>query len=120
MRCGSAEIHTFSEKAIDATVPERNGACRAYADCMDLLRVIPDNSIQFIICDPLYNIRLAGWDAHDDYVGWASRWLREANVCSDSGNLVVFGGLQYQAEAGTGDLLTLMHDMRAHSSMRLV
>jgi site-specific DNA-methyltransferase (adenine-specific) len=88
---------------------------------MELLGLIPDNSIQLIICDPPYNIQLADWDAHKNYLGWASRWLREAErVLSDSGNLVIFGGLQYQEEAGTGDLLTLMHDMRVHSPMRLV
>jgi site-specific DNA-methyltransferase (adenine-specific) len=40
-------------------------------------------------------------------------------VLSDSGNLVIFGGLQYQAEAGSGDLLTLIQDMRVNSKMRL-
>lgn len=90
-------------------------------DCFELLRKLPDESVQLIVCDPPYNIQLAHWDAHDDYLAWASGWLREAErVLRPSGNLVIFGGLQYQGEAGSGDLLTLISDMRMNSRMRLV
>ncbi len=89
-------------------------------DCCELLGRLPDKSVQLIVCDPPYNIQLAHWDAHSNYLVWAERWLREAErVLSDSGNLVVFGGLQYQAEAGSGDLLSLIQDMRVNSAMRL-
>jgi site-specific DNA-methyltransferase (adenine-specific) len=92
-----------------------------HADCLELLPEIPSGSVQLIVCDPPYNIGMAGWDAWPDYARWARDWLRESErVLSDSGSLVIFGGLQYQAEAGSGDLLTLMSDMRAHSAMRLV
>jgi site-specific DNA-methyltransferase (adenine-specific) len=91
------------------------------ADCLELLSKIPSGSIQLIICDPPYNINIAGWDDRSDYLHWARKWLRESErVLSDTGSLVIFGGLQYQSEAGSGDLLTLMSDMRQHSEMRLV
>lgn len=91
------------------------------ADCLDLLAKIPSGSVQLIVCDPPYNINMAGWDDRSDYLHWARKWLREAErVLAETGNLVIFGGLQYQGEAGTGDLLTLMGDMRQHSTMRLV
>lgn len=41
-------------------------------------------------------------------------------MLSASGSIAIFGGLQYQAEAGSGDLLTLMSHLRAKSAMRLV
>jgi len=89
-------------------------------DCLELLGQIPDNSVQLIVCDPPYNIQLAQWDIHADYLTWANRWLREAErVLCETGNLVIFGGLQYQGEAGSGDLLTLISDMRHNSTMRL-
>ena len=92
-----------------------------HSDGCDLLAKLPNKSVQLIVCDPPYNIRLAPWDSYEDYLPWAARWLREAErVLSDTGNLVLFGGLQYQAEAGSGDLLTLLSDMRQHSAMRLV
>jgi site-specific DNA-methyltransferase (adenine-specific) len=74
-----------------------------------------------IICDPPYNIQLAHWDSHLNYIEWASKWLREAErVLTDNGNLVIFGGLQYQSEAGSGDLLSIIHHMRNNSKMLLV
>ena len=92
----------------------------AVADCLDVLAKIPDGSIQLVICDPPYNINVAAWDDLSHYVDWAGRWLREVErVLSPSGNFVLFGGLQYQSEAGSGDLLSLMGWMRAHSRMLL-
>ena len=91
------------------------------SDCLDVLREIPDNSVQLIICDPPYNILMADWDEHSDYLEWARHWLHEAKrVLADSGNLVIFGGLQYQGEAGSGDLLSLIHEIRAKKLFNLV
>jgi site-specific DNA-methyltransferase (adenine-specific) len=90
-------------------------------DCLDVLRQLPDESVQLVLCDPPYNIQMADWDSHETYRDWAAIWLSEAErVLKDSGSLVIFGGLQYQEEAGSGDLLTLMMHLRECSSMRLV
>lgn len=90
-------------------------------DCLEILRDLPDESIQLIVCDPPYNIKIAHWDSHGDYIDWAACWLKEAErVLAPTGNMVIFGGLQYQGEAGSGDLLALISHMRTASSMRLV
>ena len=44
------------------------------ADCLNVLRKLPDNSVQLIVCDPPYNILMADWDRHSDYITW-----RDAN-----------------------------------------
>lgn len=89
-------------------------------DCLDVLAKIPSNSIQLIICDPPYNIMLADWDDHNDYIGWASKWLAEAErVLSATGSIAIFGGLQYQGEAGSGDLLSIISHLRTRSEMLL-
>ena len=90
-------------------------------DCLDLLRQIPSGSIQLIICDPPYNLNLADWDNFPNYIEWAARWLQESErVLADTGSLAIFGGLQFQAEAGSGDLLEIMNYLRHYSKMRLV
>ena len=92
----------------------------AVADCLEVLARVPTGSIQLVVCDPPYNINVAAWDDMAHYVDWAGQWLREVErVLAPSGNLVIFGGLQYQGEAGSGDLLSLMGWMRAHSRMLL-
>jgi site-specific DNA-methyltransferase (adenine-specific) len=90
-------------------------------DCLELLKSLPDGSVQLIVCDPPYNINLAGWDNIHNYVEWAAQWLRESErVLSPTGSIAIFGGLQYQAEAGSGDLLEIVSHMRKNSEMRLV
>jgi site-specific DNA-methyltransferase (adenine-specific) len=108
----SARAITSSETATSHII--------AIGDCLDTLRRIPSGTIQLVICDPPYNINVASWDDLKNYVDWAGRWLAEIErVLAPSGNLALFGGLQYQAEAGSGDLLSLMAWMRAHSRMLL-
>src|ERR1700755_1952079 len=47
----------------------------AVGDWLDVLRRIPSGTIQLVICDPPYNINVAGWDDLKNYVEWAGRWL---------------------------------------------
>jgi site-specific DNA-methyltransferase (adenine-specific) len=92
----------------------------AVADCLETLRRIPSASVQLVICDPPYNINVAAWDDLAHYVDWAGQWIREVErVLTRSGNFVIFGGLQYQGEAGSGDLLSLLGWMRQHSRLLL-
>lgn len=106
---------------VERTEPAGTVHAALIIDCRDLLRLLPAGSVQLIVCDPPYNIRAADWDAVGDYGGWVESWLAEAErVLAPSGNMVVFGGLQYQGEAGSGDLLTILNRMRTSSAMLLV
>src|ERR1700744_2436384 len=109
-----------SARDVVATEPAATAHIVDVADCLALLAKIPDRSIQLVICDPPYNINVAAWDDLEHYVDWAGKWLREVErVLAPSGNFVLFGGRQYQGEAGSGDLLSLMGWMRQHSRMGL-
>lgn len=109
-----------SELKLAASSFETTSHVITVSDCLELLKRIPDNSIQLVVCDPPYNINVADWDEVERYVDWAGAWLREVErVLAPTGNLVIFGGLQYQGEAGSGDLLSLIHWMRHHSKMLL-
>jgi site-specific DNA-methyltransferase (adenine-specific) len=110
-----------SEQMLNAHAPHTTIHASVTIDCCDLLAQLPDKSVQLIVCDPPYNIQLAKWDKHADYLSWATKWLSESErVLADNGSIAIFGGLQYQAEAGSGDLLTLISHMRVKSAMRLV
>jgi site-specific DNA-methyltransferase (adenine-specific) len=110
-----------SQKDIPNDVIHKTYHSVLVADCLECLRKLPDESIQLIICDPPYNIKMASWDSHANYVDWCARWLKESErVLSPTGSIAIFGGLQYQDEAGTGDLLSIVSYMRSNSQMRLV
>ena len=89
-------------------------------DVLDLLRKIPDNSIQLMVCDPPYNLDIATWDRFSNYIEWAKLWLDEiSRIITDYGNIVIFGGLQFQ-EVKRGDLLEIMNYLRHNTELRLV
>lgn len=101
-------------------LPERTYHLVRTVDCCELLRELPDDSVQLIVCDPPYNIQVAHWDMFHDYQSWVEDWLAEAErVLQPTGNIAIFGGLQYQKEAGSGDLLTIISHLRQHSRMIL-
>ena len=110
-----------SSMQVRAAAVERTVHAVLTKDCCELLRALPAESVQLIVCDPPYNIQAAPWDRFQNYREWAAAWLEEAGrVLAPSGNLAIFGGLQYQAEAGGGDLLTILDHMREASALRLV
>ena len=101
--------HSSTRATSAAPPPETTRHALFVGDCKDLLSLLPDRSVQLVVCDPPYNIRMAEWDLRSDYAAWAASWLGECErVIADTGSLVVFGGLQFQGEAGSGDLLTQM------------
>lgn len=113
------QLHA-SEKVAGAQQVSETVHAICKADCVELLRSLPSDSVQLIVCDPPYNISVAQWDQFHDYIGWARLWLAEAErVLSPTGSIAIFGGLQYQGEAGSGDLLEILSYMRQHSKMRL-
>ncbi len=109
-----------SESSLSEPADESTRHIFDVGDCLDVLAKIPSGTVQLIICDPPYNIMLADWDDHTDYIGWAREWLAEAQrVLAPTGSIAIFGGLQYQAEAGSGDLLSIISHLREHSEMLL-
>ena len=109
-----------SDALVTADASARTTHVYEVGDCLDVLAKIPDNSVQLIVCDPPYNILLADWDDHANYIAWAKAWLAEAErVLAPTGSIAIFGGLQYQGEAGSGDLLSIISHMREHSKMLL-
>lgn len=89
-------------------------------DTVNILKALPDDSVQLIIADPPYNIDIAEWDSYDDYVKWASEWINESfRVLKKTGNLIIFGGFQFD-NSGRGDLLELVHYIRHSTKFRLV
>lgn len=52
-----------------------------YADALEALKTIPDNSIDLIFADPPYNIgknfngKIEKWDTEESYLEWCYEWL---------------------------------------------
>ena len=109
-----------NKTANDFEVPKQIKLLHRIIDCTDFLKQLPDNSVQLICIDPPYNLKLAGWDIYDNYIEWASKWIDEAyRVLSNSGNMVIFGGVQFR-DAKSGDLLDIIQYVRNNTEFKLI
>lgn len=108
------------KSSIDFDIPEQTNCILLNKDCLDLLKSLPDESIQLILIDPPYNLDLAIWDTYDNYIEWASKWLDESyRVLSKNGSMVIFGGTQFQ-DVKSGDLIEIIYHCRHNTKFRLV
>jgi site-specific DNA-methyltransferase (adenine-specific) len=62
-----------------------------HGDCIDVMRTLPDNSVDSIVTDPPYGLGFMGkaWDALPPGLEWAEECLR---VLKPGGHLLAFGG----------------------------
>ena len=60
-------------------------------DCLEIMKNIPDKSIDLVLTDPPYNIGIAKWDKIKNYVEWFGKILKECErVLKDNGTLYFF------------------------------
>src|SRR5690554_3276369 len=89
-------------------------------DAVELLKELPDESVQLVIADPPYNIDIEEWDNYENYLEWAKVWIHEVyRVLKKTENFVLFGGFQFE-NADRGDLLDLVYYIRKNLDFRLV
>jgi site-specific DNA-methyltransferase (adenine-specific) len=61
-------------------------------DCLDLLKKLPDSSIDLILTDPPYNIGYAKWDSFDNMEEISQEFKR---VLKEKGSLFIFAGWSF-------------------------
>ena len=58
-----------------------------HGDCLELMKDIPDKSVDLILTDPPYNIGKAKWDKIPNYIEWCGKWFIECQrVLKDNGS----------------------------------
>lgn len=64
------------------------------ADCMEILKQLPDKCIDLVLTDPPYNIAIAKWDKwkrQEDYINWLGGVFKECQrVLKDNGSFYFF------------------------------
>jgi site-specific DNA-methyltransferase (adenine-specific) len=69
-----------------------------HGDCLDVLRTLPDCSVDSVVTDPPYSLSFMGrsWDAHENpqaFQRWCTEWASEClRVLKPGGHMVAFGG----------------------------
>lgn len=59
-------------------------------DCLEIMKEIPDKSIELVLTDPPYNIgKSKDWDKIPNYIDWCMEWIRESlRILSPHGTLI--------------------------------
>lgn len=56
-------------------------------DCLELMRAIPDKSVDLVLTDPPYNIGKAKWDKIPNYIEWCGKWFKQCErLLKDNGS----------------------------------
>lgn len=73
-------------------------------DCIEVMKTIPDNSIDLIFADPPFNIGLK-YDnyndkrSYEDYYNWSVCWIRETyRILKKTGTIYIAIGDEFAAE----------------------
>lgn len=61
-------------------------------DCIELMRDIPDKSVDMILCDPPYGTTASKWDKVIDF---KELWTQYERIIKDNGAIVLFGSGQF-------------------------
>jgi site-specific DNA-methyltransferase (adenine-specific) len=78
-----------------------------HGDCLDIMKDIPDNYVNHIICDlPFFQVVKDEWDNQwaneKEYIDWCREIIIEyKRIIKDNGNLFLFTGRQYNRKIAT-------------------
>lgn len=60
-------------------------------DSLEVIKHIPDKTIDLVLTDPPYNIKKAEWDNIENYIDWCIQWIKECErVLKDTGSLYIW------------------------------
>ena len=66
-----------------------------HGDCLDIMKTLPDNSVDAVVTDPPYNIdKVRDWDkwkTKEGYIEWCGKWIAECvRLLKDNGSIYIF------------------------------
>lgn len=78
-------------------------------DCLDVLRTLPDNSVDAVIADPPYSETRAKWDA---IIPMEELWMELKRVIKPQGAIVLFGNEPFSSHLRLSNLEMYRYDWK--------
>lgn len=76
-------------------------------DCLEIMKSIPDKSIDMILCDLPYGTTNASWDY---IIPFDKLWVQYERVIKDNGAVVLFGSEPFSSLVRTSNLKAYKYD----------
>jgi len=87
-----------------------------HGDCLELMKEIPDNSVDLILTDPPYGTTACKWDS---VIPFKSMWEQLNRVIKDNGAICLFGSEPFSTELRHSNLKMFKYDWIWHKSRAL-
>jgi site-specific DNA-methyltransferase (adenine-specific) len=84
-----------------------------HGDCLELMKIIPDNSIDCIICDPPYGTTACKWDS---VIPFDRMWKELKRVTKDNSPICLFGSEPFSSHLRLSNLKMFKYDWIWHKS----
>lgn len=78
-----------------------------YGDCLELMKDIPDGSIDMILCDLPYGTTACKWDS---VIPFEPLWKQYKRIIKDNGAIVLFGSEPFSTELRHSNLRMFRYD----------
>jgi site-specific DNA-methyltransferase (adenine-specific) len=76
-------------------------------DCLEVMKEIPDKSIDMILCDLPYGTTACKWDT---IIPFESLWKQYKNIIKDNGSIVLFGNEPFSSHLRLSNLEWFKYD----------
>ncbi len=76
-------------------------------DCLEVMKQIPDNSIDCVVCDLPYGFTRCGWDT---IIPFEDLWSSYKRICKKNAAICLFGSLPFTALLVSSNLKAYKHD----------
>lgn len=78
-----------------------------HGDCLELMKNIPDKSIDMVLTDPPYGVSAGKWD---NSIPYAPMWSEIKRVCKDSNAVVLFGNEPFASKLRLSNIEMYKYD----------
>ena len=78
-----------------------------YGDCLELMKNIPDKSIDMVLCDPPYGTTACKWDS---IIPFDKMWEQLNRIIKDNGAIVLFGNEPFSSLLRCSNLKNYKYD----------
>src|SRR5574344_1947855 len=87
-----------------------------HGDCLELMKEIPDNSVDLILTDPPYGTTACKWDS---VISFKPMWEQLNRVIKDNGAICLFESETFSTELRHSNLKMFKYDWIWHKSRAL-
>lgn len=83
------------------------GVLLMQGDCLELLKDIPDGSVDMVLCDPPYGTTACKWDS---IIPFETMWIAYKRILNPKGAAVIFGAEPFSTKLRMSNLSEFKYD----------